>query len=403
LYWILRFWLPPVVSALGAAIWATAPLVLHFGQVPMPDILCTTGILAAFWFALRGKLPASSGCFGFAILAKMSVIVFGLPVLVALLVARNCNSLRDFLRLSLLWGWFPLLSLATWEIVLYSFAPSTPMSVVQIWQEGKPWSLFAHLVIYKFLLGCIFPFGIGVLGMAGLLFAVRAEKSPMDARIKWAIIVSNLIFLAFVIRKVAEPQYVLQMLPWFVIGASFGLDYFLKKLCAGIGWRIGFGMVLILHILVALFFTMDLKTSRVHNLPDIERAGELLPPDARVVVIYRFYGAGPAVWLDRNVVPMGVPDRLEESFTRLQAEGFSHVLILDIESLHNRRSAKDPQALLARIIGAVGRAPSVENANMPAFTDPAGPFRQFCDRNFSQMFAAPHVVLYSIAPWHAKN
>src|ERR1700722_14236731 len=47
LYWIMRFWLPPFASVLGTAIWALSPLVLHFGQLPMPDILCTTGILAS--------------------------------------------------------------------------------------------------------------------------------------------------------------------------------------------------------------------------------------------------------------------------------------------------------------------------------------------------------------------
>ena len=311
LYWILRYWLPPVPSAIGTAVWAMAPLILHFGQVPMPDILCTTGILAAFWYALRGKLPASSGCFLFAILAKVSVIVFGLPILVALLLYRQCQSWRDFFRIAIYWGWLPLLGIVIWMTVLHHFAPPTRMTIMLIMAERGNWKNLISPSFYAFVLGCLFPFGIGVLGFLGMLFAVRKQGLKMDGRIKWAIIISNVVFFVCVIRKVAEPQYLLPVLPWAAVATSFGLNYLIGKLRAGMGWRIALGAALILHLLVAVAFTVDLKASRVPSFADIEHAAQLLPPDARVIILYRYYGASPAVWLDRNVLAIGNMQSLE--------------------------------------------------------------------------------------------
>ena len=104
-YLILQRFLAPAMAAIGAALWGLSPLVLQFGQVPMPDILCTTGMLGAFWFALNSNLPASSTCFLFAILAKVSVIFFGLPILTALLVAKNCRTTGDGFRIAMCWVW----------------------------------------------------------------------------------------------------------------------------------------------------------------------------------------------------------------------------------------------------------------------------------------------------------
>ena len=52
---LLRRWVKPGPAVIGTILWATAPIVLHFGQVPMPDILSVAGLLAAFYFAIRGK------------------------------------------------------------------------------------------------------------------------------------------------------------------------------------------------------------------------------------------------------------------------------------------------------------------------------------------------------------
>jgi len=411
LYWILRFWLPPAPAAAGAALWATAPMTLHFGQVPMPDILCTAGMLAAFWFALRGKLPASSGCFLFMILAKPTVIAFGLPILVALLAARNCRSRRNFLQLSLAWGWLPLTGLLLWLRVLYWFAPPTPLNIKKILLERGDWFTLLLPSFHKLVLGCLLPFGLGVLGFVGLVFALRREGPKMDPRVKWAIISSNLLYLILIVRKVHEPQYMLPMLAWCVVPASFGFNLLMDKLRAGTAWRIALGVALMMHVLAALAFTVDLKTSRVPNFPDIERAARLLPPDARVVVVYRFFGPSAAVWLNRNVVSFNQAARMEGHFPELRRIGFTHVLLLDIESWHEsdiegrheEGSAHGPLALAEKLLQRLRPTPSVTGASAPGFADPANPFRQYCDRHFSPLFVAPHVVLYAMTSPPASN
>jgi hypothetical protein len=397
LYWILRFWLPPAPSAAGAAIWAMAPLTLHFGQVPIPDILCTTGMLAAFWFALRGKLPASSGCFLFAVLAKLSVLPFGLPILAALLIARNCRSKRNFLQLSLAWGWPPLLGLLLWTGVLYWFAPPTSATILFIIVNRGNWITLVSPSFYKIVLGCLLPFGLGALGFVGVVFALGAQRPKMDQRIKWAIISSNIFYLILVVRKVAEPQYLLPMLAWCVVPASFGFNLLMDKLRTSAAWRIALGAALVMHVLMTLAFTIDLKASRVPDYPDIERAAQLLPPDARVVVVYRFpCGCSPVVWLNRNIVSLWDPTGMADRFTALRRFGFTHVLIMDIESWHNDKSADGPLALAGRVFQALRKTPSVTGANPPGYADPASPFRQYCDQNFTSLFVAPHVVLYSM-------
>ncbi|MGP8200405.1 MAG: hypothetical protein ACLQU4_12990 [Limisphaerales bacterium] len=400
LYWILRFWLPPAPSAAGAAIWAMAPLILHFGQVPIPDILCTTGMLAAFWFALRSKLPASSGCFLFAVLAKLSVIPFGLPILAALLIARNCQSMRNFLQITLAWGWAPLLGLILWTVVLYRFAPPTSATILFIINNRGAWTSLVSFSFYKFLLGCLFPFGLGVLGFIGMAFAMRAQRPAMDRRIKWAIIWSNIFYVILVVRKIAEPQYMLPMLAWGAVPAAFGFNWLMDKLRASAAWRVALGAALILHVLVAAAFTIDLKTSRVPDYPDIERAAQLLPPEARVVVVYRYpCGCSPVVWLNRNILALwNQPKDMAGRFTELRKIGFTHVLILDIESWHNEKSLGGPLALAGRLFQALRKTPPAIGADLPGFTEPDSPFRRYCDQNFSALFVTPHVILYSMNP-----
>jgi hypothetical protein len=399
LYWIIRAWLPPAPSAAGAALWAMAPLTLHFGQAPVPDILCTAGMLAAFWFAQRGKLPASSGCFLFAILAKLSVIPFGLPVLVALLVARDCRSVRSFARLSLAWGWAPLLGLLMWHAALKWFAPPTVMTLGLILQSRGSSANLVSASFYKFLVGCFFPFGLGVLGFAGTVFALRPQPAKMDPRIKWAVIYSNLFYLVSVLVKIAEPQYMLPVLAWGAVAASFGFNLLLDKLRSSAAWRIGFGALLAMHVLVAVAFTIDLKASRVPEYPDIERAARLLPPEARVVVVYRYLaGCSPVVWLNRNTITVWEAAGMAKRFSELRRFGFTHVLIMDVESWHNDQSAEGPLALARRLLKVLRGAPPETGANLPGYANPSSPFRVYCDQHFWPLFVAPHVVLYSMDP-----
>jgi hypothetical protein len=203
------------------------------------------------------------------------------------------------------------------------------------------------------------------------------------------------VFIVCVYRKVPEPQYVLALLPWVVMGAAFGLDYLFGKWRGGVLWRIAIGAAVVLHVLIAAAFTIDLKASRVPDYADIERAAQLLPTDARVIVVYRYYGASPAVWLNRNVVPMSQMDSLQ-GFGRLRREGFDYVLLLDIESWHDARGDNGLHALVSRILNAIRKAPVTNAADLPRYAGPTSSFRQYCDQRLSPLFVSPHVVLYSI-------
>ncbi|MDB6108557.1 MAG: hypothetical protein JWR69_307 [Pedosphaera sp.] len=395
LYLILRCWLKPAAATVGTAVWTTAPLVLHFGQVPMPDILCTTGILAAFFFALRGKLWASSGCFLFAVLAKTSVLAFGLPILVALLAARKCQCARDCFRCSILWGLAPLLGLSAW-IALGLLAPPTPWTVLTIITERGDFGALARPSFYIFVLGCLLPFGMGILGALGFASAMLKKTPGMNPWIKWALIVANVFYLVSVVRKIPEPQYTLPLLAWAVVAASFGFQSLIDRLGGGILWRAALGAALGLHVLVVVIFACDVKASRVPNFTEIESVAGMLPVDARVVVVYRYYGASPAVWLNRNVFAIDNLPELEAELPKLQALGFNHLVILDLESRHHDISRTGLVALARRLLRAAPGKSSPEEATLTSLADSSSPVRRYCDQRFSRLLERQHIVLYSL-------
>ena len=187
-YVISRHWLSSGVAAAGTALWTFSPMLLHFGQVPMPDVLCTAGILASFWFALKNNLPASSASFLFAILAKVSVAVFGLPVLVALLGTRNARTVREFLRISLCWGGVPLAGLVSWTSLEF-LDPNTPWTVAKTLTNRGGMYMMLSGELYSTLFACLIPYGLGALG--SLAFLVGVMKSPKDLKpaLKWAFLV----------------------------------------------------------------------------------------------------------------------------------------------------------------------------------------------------------------------
>lgn len=401
LFLILRFWVAPTAAAIGAALWALAPLVLQFGQVPMPDIICTTGILASFLFALRGNLPASSGFFLFALLAKSNIIVFGLPILIALLVSRNCRTVRDFFRLSLLWGLPPLCALVAWMAMLESFGPPTPMSAWKVLTERGDWKVLLNLNLYLRSASSLLLFGFGVIGALGCLFALRGRRAGVHPYVQWAIVISSIGYFVFIVRKVPEPQYSLPLLAWCIIPACVGLQVALAGLRGRILRPAVIAAAVGMHLLVALIFTCDLKASRVPDFKDIETAARLLPADARVLMGYRYYGAGPAVWLDRNVLQFTNLEELQLALVRVRDLGFNYLMLLDIESRHSVGLAAPNgefgfiESLTARIQKFL-RTSGDHGKALANYTDPALPLRKFCDEKFSVIYSGPHLVLYAL-------
>jgi len=397
LYSILRFWFRPAVAAAGTALWTTAPLVLHFGQVPMPDIVCTAGMLWSLFFALRGNLLGSSAAFLFAILAKVSVIVFGLPVLTALLLARRCRSARRIFHLSILWGLAPLSGLLSWILLLYLSSPPNQCTLFYVLAERGDIRTLATLNFYALIAGCLLPFGVGVLGTLAL-GSLRRKTAWMNPWMKWTILISNLGYLVLILRKIPEPQYLLPPLVWLIVAASPGIDCLLTRLRSRTLCRPALVLAIVLHVSLAIAFTCDLKASRVPDYTNIESAAALLPINARVVVVYRFYGASPAVWLNKNVFAVPDPDTLESKLPRLVAVGFTHLVILDMESRHDLRSLGALGLLksTARLLGMRPSDSAVREATLTHYTEPSSPVRQFCDRRFLRLLERRWVILYSL-------
>ena len=392
-YAILGRWVKPAIAAAGAALWASSPLVVQLGEVPMPDILCTTGMLAAFFFALRGNLPASSGWFLFSILAKPSVIVFGLPILTVLLVEKGARSLQSFVRVSFLWGIWPLLGLAGWILVMRWFSPPTPWTVLLV-SKNTPASPVFSLHLWLYVAGCLVPYGAGVLGVLGIM-AGWGKTSGMDHRLRWAILASNAFYFLLVLRKIHEAQYFLPPLFWILLMAAPGLEFLAARLRTGLLWRAGLATAIALHILVALVFGSDLKASRVPDFAGIQKARECLPPGVRVIAVYRFYGASAAVWLERNVYALGDLPTLTAGLGTLKAAGFTHLCLLEIESRHNLGS-KPFHSAVNQWRRLLGRSPGlgVTDESSKAMSD----VRRYCDDQFAKLFESPHVVVYSLSP-----
>jgi hypothetical protein len=396
IFLILRQWLSAGTAAAGAALWGLSPLVLHFGQVPMPDIFCTTGMLAAFWFALRNNLPASSGAFLFAILGKISVIVFGLPILTALLVARRINSFREFFRISLLWGIVPLIGIAGWNS-LQLFHNDTPWTIAEI--SGRGIHLFAFVTCLSFF-ACLLPFGLGLVGAAGCVLAITQRRlSPVDPFVLMSLAVAVLIYLIFIFAKIPEPQYALPLLAWAVIFAAFGLGRLADGARRKNRWRWALAAMVGLQLLTVAVFTADLKSNHVADFESVQKAAGLMPPKSRVLVVYPFYGASPAVWLNQNDYAINHISDLETQVATLEKDGFDYLLIMDLKSWLFVKNGG-----VAAILARLPHPASLISAKTTGFADPASPFRHFCDSRFTSVYSSPYVVLYRLpAPGNQAN
>jgi Dolichyl-phosphate-mannose-protein mannosyltransferase len=392
LYLILRHWLKWEAAIVGATLWAFSPLLLHLGQSPMPDILCTAGMLVSFWAALKGNTPVSSGAFLFSILAKLSTIIFGLPILAALLCARQCKTLGQFIRISLVWGVVPLAGLLAWSALEWR-DPDAPWTVKKLMETRGGMQNVLSLRPYFLVLACLVPFGLGLMGAAAAVAAPRAANpATMDWRVKWAIIASNVIYLFAVVTKIPELQYMLPPLAWAAIAVGFGVEPLIGLARAKPFWRAALGLLVGVQLLTVTVFAFDLKASRVPDFSEIQAAEAQLPAGARVMVIYPYYGASPAVWLNRNVLSVYRESVVEEELPKLRPLGFTHIILLDLKlsdwvSWRTRISAlfhgNHPQD---------SRDPAVSR-----FADPASSIHQYCDRRFTKIYSAPYVVLYSVA------
>jgi hypothetical protein len=350
-------------------------------------------MLAAFWYALRNRLYLSSACFLFALLAKSSVIVFGLPILSALLISRGSNSLKDLIRIGLLWGITPLLGLVAWVVLTWAFSPDTPWTLWKVFSERGDVRILLRPNFYGLALGCLLVAGVGVLGLAAFLAALRGP-AVMNPKLKWSLIVSNTLYLCLIVQKIPEPQYFLPPLAWMAIASAFGLQGILIWSRRSFLRRALLISAAVIQVVMVVLVTCELKSSRVPDLNEIERAARVLPPDARVIAAYRFYGGSAAVWLNHNVIAVHGIGELEDELPKLQNAGFTHLIILKVDHRYDfRLAAKALFTAMRRFGGVLGSSSNLERLEP---VDPDASLAAFCDRNFTKLFRGDQVSLYSI-------
>jgi len=390
IYFILRYWLDPLPALLGTALWTTAPLILQFGQVPMPDILATTGMALAFLLAQRGRLIGSSGAFLFSLLAKPSVIIYGLPILVALVIARDCRSVGHFIRISLAWGIVPLLGLLAW-LTLGMDSPLNSWVLIGGYHPGDFGPLHGkdliHPMFYVDPIVYLFPSGCGVIGAMGLWFALGNKPPRMNSWLKASILFALACNYLFESIVWLEPQYTVPVLFWVIIAASLGLPRLLEKFQAGRSWRIALAAIVVMHVAVVCASTAFLKASRVPNLRDLETAGKLTPADARVLICSRMSREPAVVWLNRNTMSFDLPldpdpamlNLLDTQLRNFQKAGFDYILVLDVEAHHNRNP--------------LGFSTPAYITN---YTAVSSPVRHFFDEKLQKIFEGDHMILYRL-------
>jgi NAD(P)-dependent dehydrogenase (short-subunit alcohol dehydrogenase family) len=356
----------------------------------MPDILCTTGMLASLVLALRGRCGASSWSFLFAILAKETVVFFGLPILVACLLAKNCRSFREVVLRSMSWGAVPLIGLGVW-LGLGLFGPATPWNLFQVISEKSAAPNSFRFFCSQGLI-CLFPCGLGALGLLGLAAAPWGRRLDIHFWLRRAILVSCALYTVGMYRTISEPQYFLPLLVWAIVAVCRGLPVLWEKWHASLAWKTAIAVSVVGHCLLAGLMVYQLKAPRIADYASVQAAARLIPSDARVVTLYRGYGASPAVWLHRNVYFVEDAATLERELPLLRSLHFTHLLILDTTS--KQGNSNRPVPLSAQIKAALHLLPSARTTTTTDHAGPSSPARQFCDKNFERLFEAKHLVLY---------
>lgn len=389
---ILRFWHDPHVSLVICAMWILSPLLLHLGQIPMPDIFATTFMMAAFAFSLRGGLMGSACSFLMALLAKVSVIVYGLPILAALILARKPGGIIPAIRLSVRWGLLPLAGLALW-IALGQNDPPASWQIIGGVPCGERGLIrledLLSFPMYIPPLAMLLAFGCGVLGIAFLAASSHHVHPTPGAWLVVCVLVA--IVAQYLLMRISwlEFQYTLPVLFWVLWLASFGVAPFLKKVRHGFGWRIAFFSLLVGQVSVSLVCSAYLKKSRVSNIEAIEAAQKFLPENARVIV-FAFVGGtatSPPVWLKCNTLSLcdlanpsapwderGFVGQVE----RLRGMGFEYLAVFDT----------DTRQRLASFLG----PPSFETDHAVLGSS----VRRFCESKFRLIYQGNRIVLYGL-------
>jgi hypothetical protein len=314
-------------SFFGILILSTSPLFLHFGQVPMPDILSLMFLTCSLFFAapsnLKGQdnynpssypnrkvksLLLSASFFALGILAKQSLAPFLLSP--ALLLSSKEKTGRRIVTI-FIYSIVAILPLLIWAGLSVFDNPLYSTNFIEMAKDpshkGFPQDLFT-INFYLRSFAYISIFGVGFLGILLALYSLLALlKNRKYDFLLGAILGCLYLYINTPRLMWREPQYSLVVVFWLSFLASAGFQLLLNKL----GSFGGFSRKILKYSLLLLFVvqlftvtagTLDLKASRIPNASELVEAGKLLPPEAKVIQISPSYGATPTFLLNRKTI-----------------------------------------------------------------------------------------------------
>jgi len=342
-------------SCISLFILSTSPMVLHFGQVPMPDILSLLGFSLSLYFSslasyrrtisipaigIRNQwlyLVASSLSFGFALLAKASIILFLLPVL--FIVAGSFQNRMKVIISLITFLAIAFIPLMLWQL-LSVFDPQNSYSLIDMFtidRNTQAGGLLRTITSAGFVMrtfAYLSFFGVGVIGVILSIAAAISSFSGRSNRVYLVFIASILLsYLAIPNLMQREPQYTLPVIFGlaFLSGEGFACLKFKLQGLKSQGFFYFIAIILLtVQLTVSSLAFKDLKADRVPSAEELARIGKLLGKDEKIIIISASYGPTPTFFLDRmSTILIHKPGMKSYDISEYSKAGFGYILFWD--------------------------------------------------------------------------
>lgn len=368
---------------LAGALFSSAPLLLHYGQVPMPDILCTLGMITSFAVAclfkthkFYFKVILSALAFAAALLGKPSILPFALPICVFLFVPEDRRlEKKNFLPFCL-WCAIALAPLLIWVFGSLHDPPGTMnlFSLSTHEQRGFPGDLRDPMFFVR-VFSYLTLFGVGPLGFLlsarGLCFISKSKTKNLLIAALISILSTYMGMTRYMWR---EPQYTLPVLFWLSLFAAYGWMYRPRILRL----KLVFACLGICQLMTLAWATVDLKSDRVPNHAELQGLTRFLDKNAKILQVSPSYGATPSGLLQRTTlfyVPRST--KTQESLDFYRKRSYTHVLFWDY-TLRGNPLNKERRVVRAREL-----EPELWN---------------FAHSNLKLVYESEHVSLFALSP-----
>jgi hypothetical protein len=332
---VLRHWQVPEHAGVAAGIlWLFSPLVLHYGQIPMPDIFATCFMSAALYLnVVRSSVFISSLLFAIALLAKPNVGPFAFPFASWILSDSTLSWPNRLVRIAC-WGILPTLFLGIWLLLSRHDAPHVQnlLTLLQVGQLDAGAGGLLLPGVWIRMASYLTFFGIGAVGLLALVVSRRTDAIP--PRTRWlflaALLSAIFCYARFTRFMWREPQYTLPLLFWLTLFVGLRSASLFDRLRGSKGLRAAFQVAAVAQVVVTTALTMDLKASRAPADEELSHLRDAVRTSRRVLTLSPSYGASSSIWLGKNTLEYFAasqsPEASLETFERL---GFSAFVVFD--------------------------------------------------------------------------